>query len=159
MISLDSKELAKQLGVPEDLLKAYVDARLAHVASGGEKAGGLGLHGEELAAFGIMGFLIMQTKAPFKEAAKVMEQTKRVLGQSFHPDLRVVVIAVTKNRGKRCVVQVGEIPKDHKCEMKDGKHKDHMTVIDARELRDRMDEAIWKEPLKLPKVAECVVPY
>ena len=159
MISLESKDLSKQLDVPEELLKAYIDARLAHVASGNEKAGGLGLHGEELAAFSIMGFLIMKTKAPFQEAAKVMEQVKRILQQSFHPDLRVVVIAVTKNRGKRCVIQVGEIPKDHRCEMKDGKHKEHMTVIDARQLRDRMDQAIWEIPLKLPKAADCIVDY
>ena len=158
-ISLESKDLSKQLDVPEELLKAYIDARLAHVASGNEKSGGLGLHGDELAAFSIMGFLIMKTKAPFQEAAKVMEQVKRILQQSFHPDLRVVVIAVTKNRGKRCVIQVGEIPRNHRCEMKDGKHKEHMTVIDARQLRDRMDQAIWEIPLKLPSAADCIVDY
>lgn len=161
-IALDSKELSKQLDLPEELIKAYCDAKIAHTGSSNEALGGLGLHSEELSSFAIMGFLIMKMKAPFQKAAEVMEQVKRILFQSFHPDLRVVVIVVKRNkRGskKRTIIQVGEIPSTLKCEMKDQKHVEHMTVIDARMLRDEMDKALWSTPLKLPTVQQCVVPY
>ena len=155
-IALDASELAKQLHVPQKLVDAYVTRGAMHEAKPGEVVAGLGMCGEELAAFAVMGFLMEKKKAPFANAGIVMEQVKRLLFAHTAGHTRVVVMAVSSNK-KKVQVQAGEIPKTQVVRMDKPELQKYMTIIDVSALCSRIDLALWTVPLKLPRVEDCIV--
>ena len=155
-IALDASELAKQLHIPQKLVDAYVTRGEMHEAKPGEIVAGLGMCGEELAAFAVMGFLMEKKKAPFVNAGIVMEQVKRLLFAHTVSHTRVVVMAVESNK-KRVQVQAGEIPKTQVVRMDKPEFQKYMTIIDVSALCSLIDIALWTIPLKLPRVEDCIV--
>ena len=155
-IALDASELAKQLHIPQKLVDAYVTRGEMHEAKPGEIVAGLGMCGEELAAFAVMGFLMEKKKAPFVNAGIVMEQLKRLLFAHTASHTRVVAMAVESNK-KQVQVQAGEIPKDQAIRMDDASLQKYMTIIDVSALCSRIEVALWTVPLKLPRVEDCIV--
>ena len=155
-IALDASELAKQLHIPQKLVDAYVTRGAMHEAKPGEIVAGLGMCGEEVAAFAVMGFLMEKKKAPFVNAGIVMEQLKRLLFAHTASHTRVVAMAVESNK-KQGQVQAGEIPKDQAIRMDDAALQKYMTILDVSALCRRIEVALWTVPLKLPRVEDCIV--
>jgi len=155
-IALDASELARQLHVPQKLVDAYVTRGAMHEAKPGEVVAGLGMCGEELAAFAVMGFLMEKKKAPFVNAGIVMEQLKRLLFAHTASHTRVVVMAVSSNK-KKVQVQAGEIPKTQVVRMDKPELQKYMTIIDVSALCSLIEIALWTIPLKFPRVESCIV--
>lgn len=149
------KTLASQLGCPKDLVRAFLSQGQLHHASNGEKAAGLGLCAEDLAALGLGGLLCtkynmrlgrlpLATIGDLRDELLAAPRPLRVILGVLRANQRLEARVGTCHGG----LAIFDTPQDLNAVS---------DYYDASDLRDRIDEAIEREPLKLPKPRTCAV--
>ena len=149
------RALSKQLGCPKDLIHAFLRQGQVHHASKGEEAAQLGLCAEDLAALGLGGLLCTEYNMRLGQLPlSIIQDLKNELLEAPRP-LRVILGVLRANQ--RLEARVGTCHGE--LAIFDGPQDLNAVsdYYDASDLRDRIDEAIEREPLKLPKPPSCAV--
>ncbi len=151
-IVFTDRMLARHLGFSKQLIRAYFEARLIHVASWGERAAGHGMCAEEIAGLILMAELHQRFQIPFKEAALYgVDLILRL--QQYPEEARIALVVCESNRKYYIKIMIG--PDD--LIVVDPTVAQFITIFDATLLVRQVEAGIHEEPLRFPRASSCVV--
>jgi len=149
-LRLQAPELARQLGVPLDLIRAYQRQKFTHELKLGEIRADLGFMAEELAVFIALAHCHSVHGMPISGTDRVAYTAVQRLCTTFEPESVFLVI-----RGEKGQIQGALLIGDRVQLEKD---ESPTRIFDLGALRRYCDEALEAGKLKLPRAQECAVP-
>jgi len=148
-LRLGEKEFARQLGVPDELVRRYQREKFTHDLKRGEIRADLGFMSEELAVFIVLAHCQAVHGMPLDGTDRVAYTAVQRLCTTFPPESVFLVLRGEQPRiqgallvGDRVTLEASEAP---------------MHIFDLSILRRQCDEALEAGNLKFPRAQSCAV--
>ena len=150
-LRISLKELSRQLGVPDALIRAYQKHGFTHEMKPGEIAADLGFCSDELAAFSILSHCHSTRGMPLPGMDFALLKLVETQGNTFFPQ-DVFLTVWGEHSGCAALISAGTTVTERL-----GPKGEAPTHFDVTALRKLFDAMLEEDCLKFPRAQECVL--